>query len=196
MPQQSHPLGAGKSSFDLIDPERLFAALHLQPGEAVLDLGCGEGRYTLPLASRVGPGGSVYAVDLWEEGLALLRARADQEGLANLRIIRADASRPLPLPGGCIDLALLATVLHDLAEAGQAKGALAEVARLVKPGGRLAIVEFKKVAGPPGPPLAIRLAPDEVNALLRPYGFEPGEVTDLGPHTYLAMFRQDASFQS
>ena len=51
------PHGAGKSSFDLIDPEILFPALHLKPGEAILDLGCGEGRYTLPLASRVGKDG-------------------------------------------------------------------------------------------------------------------------------------------
>jgi len=57
------PHGAGKSSYDLIDPEKLFPALHLKPGEAVLDLGCGEGRYTLPLASQVGREGTVYGAD-------------------------------------------------------------------------------------------------------------------------------------
>ena len=173
MTQPSHPLGAGKSSFDLIDQELLFPALSLKPGEAALDLGCGEGRYTLPLASRVGPQGTVYAVDLWEEGLARLGEKAGQAGLSNLRIIHADVSRSLPLPDACLDVALMATVLHDLAEAGQAQGALAEMARLIKPGGRLAVLEFKKIAGPPGPPLAIRLAPEEVTALLRPYGFAP-----------------------
>jgi ubiquinone/menaquinone biosynthesis C-methylase UbiE len=188
-------LGAGKSSFDLIEPEKLFPALGLKPGEAVLDLGCGEGRYTLPLASRVGAQGTVYAVDLWEEGLAILRDKARQEGVAHLRIVHADVSRSLPLPDACVDVALLATVLHDLAEAGQAQSALAEVARLIKPGGRLAVVEFKKLAGPPGPPLAIRLAPDQVAALLRPYGFAPGELTDLGPHTYLEIFTKSASSQ-
>jgi ubiquinone/menaquinone biosynthesis C-methylase UbiE len=87
-----------------------------------------------------------------------------------------------------VDLAFLATVLHDLAEAGQAEGALFELARLVKPGGRLALVEFKKIAGPPGPPLAIRLSPEETAALLRPYGFIPGETLDLSPYLYLARF--------
>ncbi len=193
MTQPTRPLGAGKSSLDLIDPEKLFPALGLEPGEAVLDLGCGEGRYTLPMASRVGPQGAVYAVDLWEEGLARLGEKARQEGLANIRIIHADVSRSLPLPDACVDVALLATVLHDLAEAGQAQGALAELNCLVKPGGRLAVVEFKKLAGPPGPPLAIRLAPEEVAALLQPYGFAPGERTDLGPHTYLGIFTKSAS---
>jgi ubiquinone/menaquinone biosynthesis C-methylase UbiE len=192
MTQPTRPLGAGKSSLDLIDQELLFPALGLKPGEAVLDLGCGEGRYTLPVAARVGPQGTVYAVDLWEEGLARLREKAGQGGLSNLRIIHADVSRSLPLPDACLDVALMATVLHDLAEAGQAQGALAELNRLVRPSGRLAVVEFKKIAGPPGPPLAIRLAPEEVAALLRPYGFAPGKTTDLGSHLYLVMFDRSA----
>jgi|WetSurMetagenome_2_1015567.scaffolds.fasta_scaffold28238_2 ubiquinone/menaquinone biosynthesis C-methylase UbiE len=193
MTQHPHPPhGAGKSSFDLIDPEKLFAALELEPGLTVLDLGCGAGRYALPLAQRLGTGGLVYAVDLWEEGLASLGDQARKAGLANLQTLQADVSRPLPLPDRGVDLALLATVLHDLAEAGQAEGALAELARLVKPGGRLAVLEFKKLAGPPGPPLHIRLSPEEVAALLRPYGFEARETSDLGPHIYLTMFAKTA----
>jgi ubiquinone/menaquinone biosynthesis C-methylase UbiE len=187
------PHGAGKSSFDLIDPEKLYPALHLKPGDTVLDLGCGEGRYALPLARRLETTGQLYAVDLWEEGLATLNAKARAAGLENLRTVHADVSRPLPLPAASVDLAFMATVLHDLAEAGQAEGALAELSRLVKPSGRLAVVEFKKIAGTPGPPLAIRLSPEEVAALLRPYDFVPGETLDLSPHIYLVLLARTAS---
>ena len=187
-PHPHPPHGAGKSSFDLIDPEKLFAALHLQPGDTILDLGCGEGRYALPLARLVGKSGQLIAVDLWEKGLASLHDKAREAGLTNIRTVHADVSQPLPLPAAGVDLAFLATVLHDLAEAGKAAGALLELARLVKPGGRLALVEFKKIAGPPGPPLAIRLSPEEAAALLRPYGFIPGETKDLSPHIYLTLF--------
>jgi ubiquinone/menaquinone biosynthesis C-methylase UbiE len=101
----------------------------------------------------------------------------------------ADVSRRLPLESAAVDLCLLATVLHDLVEAGSAAGALAEVARVVKPGGLLAIVEFKKIPGPPGPPLNIRLAPAEVAALVEPYGFQQrGEDLEVGPYNYLLMF--------
>jgi ubiquinone/menaquinone biosynthesis C-methylase UbiE len=197
MTQHPHPPhGAGKSSFDLIEQELLFPALHLKPGEAVLDLGCGEGRYTLPLASQVGTQGMVYAADLWEEGLATLTEKAREKGLANIRTLYADVSQPLPLADASVDLVLLATVLHDLAEAGQAQGALAEIARLVKPGGRLAVLEFKKMAGPPGPPLHIRLSPEEVVALLRPHGFIPWEITDLSPHIYLEMLAKTSPVQT
>ena len=187
------PHGAGKSSFDLIEPDKLFATLQVQPGDVVLDLGCGAGRYSLPLARRLGAAGLVYAVDLWEEGLASLMDQARQEGLANIRTVLADVSHPLPLAAASVDLALLATVLHDLAEAGQAQGALIELARLVKPGGRLAVLEFKKIAGPPGPPLSIRLSPEEVAALLRPFGFQSGEIVEVSPHIYLALFAKTVS---
>jgi ubiquinone/menaquinone biosynthesis C-methylase UbiE len=187
------PHGAGKSSFDLIDPEKMFSALRPKLGEVVMDLGCGEGRYSLPLAAQVGKDGTVYAVDLWEEGLAALEDKARQAGLTNVRTLLADVSQSLPLPSGGVDLALMATVLHDLAEVGQAEGALAETARLVKTGGRLAVVEFKKIEGPPGPPLEIRLSSEEVAALLFPYNFTPGDIVDLSPHLYLAMFTKTTS---
>lgn len=187
------PHGAGKSSFDLLNPEKLFLALDLQSGETILDLGCGEGRYALPLATRLGRNGTVYAADLWEQGLAALQDRARREGLTNIRTLLADVSRPLPLPAGSVDLAFMATVLHDLAEVGQAEGALAETARLVKSGGRLAVVEFYKITGPPGPPIHIRLSPEEVADLVLPYGFVLQQIADLSPHLYLAVFTKSAT---
>ena len=95
-----------------------------------------------------------------------------------------------------VDVGLMATVLHDLVEAGTAAGALAEVARVIKPGGRLAIVEFDKIDGPPGPPRHIRLDPAEVEALVAPYGFARQQTVKLGPYNYLITFVKllDAGF--
>jgi ubiquinone/menaquinone biosynthesis C-methylase UbiE len=84
----------------------------------------------------------------------------------------------------------MATVLHDLVEAQTAAGTLREVARVVKPGGTLAIVEFIKIAGPPGPPLHIRLAPEDVERLVEPYGFHRIKLADVGPFTYLITFKK------
>ena len=73
------PAGAGKSSFDLIDAEKFFKAVHLSSGMTILDLACGAGNYTLALARRLGDAdgaGRVIAVDLWEEGIALLKESA------------------------------------------------------------------------------------------------------------------------
>ncbi|MDP2045874.1 MAG: methyltransferase domain-containing protein [Deltaproteobacteria bacterium] len=186
MPTQNPP-GAGKSSYDLIDPAILWAALNLPPGITFLDLGCGRGNYSLAAADLIGPTGLVYAVDLWEEGIAALKERAAREGRANLMPLAAGASQ-VPLESGSVDVGLMATVLHDLVEAGTAAGALAEVSRVIKAEGRLAIVEFHKIDGPPGPPRYIRLDPAEVEALVAPYGFVRQQTVNLGPYNYLITF--------
>ncbi len=181
------PPAAGKSSFDLIDAARLLAELRLTPGSTFLDLGCGEGRYTFPVAEVIGPDGLIYAVDLWEEGIAAIQQRSAAEGRRNLKALLADVGQ-IPLETASVDTCLMATVLHDLVEARTAAGALTETARVLKPGGRLAIVEFDKVAGPPGPPVQIRLAPAEVAQLVRPYGFKETAEVRVGPYNYLQIF--------
>ena len=101
---------------------------------------------------------------------------------------KVDISQPLPLGDASVDLCLMATVLHDLVESGKRRGALKEAQRVLKPGGALAIVEFDKVAGPPGPPLRIRLNPEEVATLAAPYGFRKSRMARVGPYNYLLLF--------
>ena len=182
------PPGAGHSSFDLIEAEKLFKELPLGQDIAFLDLGCGQGYYTRALAGTLGPEAVLYALDLWPEGIASLKEWAAGEGRQNLRAMVADISRNVPLPDASVDLALLATVLHDLVEFDMAAGALHEVHRVLKPGGTLAVVEFYQVAGPPGPPLHVRLTATAVEQLVSPFGFQKTGAADLGPYIYLIMF--------
>ena len=163
------PPGAGKSSYDLIDTEALWRELDLPRGITILDLGCGKGNYALAVASAVGPAGQVYAVDLWDEGIAALKVRADRDGLTNLKPVVAGACQ-VPLDARSMDVVLLATVLHDLVEAGDGTGALAEVTRILKPGGRLAIIEFDKIDGPPGPPRQSGWTPEKLRPWWPPTG--------------------------
>jgi ubiquinone/menaquinone biosynthesis C-methylase UbiE len=182
------PPGAGKSSFELIETEKLFHKLSLKPWYTVLDMGCGPGMYALAMAEIIGDGGRVHAVDLWAEGVERLKETIENRGVKNISPIVADVSKTLPLPGDSMDLILMATVLHDLKEAGVQDGALAEARRLLKSHGVFAVVEFKKVPGPPGPPISIRLSPDELTALVEPFGFTRTGLQEIGPYNYLMTF--------
>ncbi len=182
-----HP-EAGKSSFDLVDRDALLAAVPLAAVRRVLDLGCGAGAYTLWLAKHLGPGGTILGVDVWAEGISRLLAAAREERLANVGAEVCDLADLDPVRDGEADLALMATVLHDLVPRGTAPAALREAARAVRPGGRLAVVEFKKADTPRGPPASIRLSPDELTELVAPFGFAPSGVVDLGTDLYLAVF--------
>ncbi len=182
------PIGAGKSSFELIDTEKFFRVLDLQKGIVFLDLACGRGAYSLEAATIVGASGRVIAVDLWPEGIALLEAAAEEKKISNIKTHVSDAGRPLPLADHCIDVCLMATVLHDFVEDHIHDNVLAEMARVLKPAGMLAVMEFKKIDGPPGPPRHIRLSPQQVDALLLPYGFGRVDFADVGPFNYLARY--------
>ena len=185
----SKPIGAGKSSFDLIDAGKFLSILTPGPGDTVLDAACGAGRYTLFLAGRRIPDLRIVAVDLWQEGIRRLRETLSSEGIGSVTARVADISRSIPVEAAQIDLCLMATVVHDLIEAGTDRGAFVELCRVLRPGGRLAVVEFKKIEGPPGPPLAIRLSEADLAGRLAPYGFEPETVAEVGPVLYLSMFR-------
>ncbi len=183
------PPGAGGSSFELINARALFKELRLKKGSAFLDIACGGGMYTLAASKIVGKNGILYAVDLWEEGISALKEEAAARQIDNIKTIMADVGHRIPLAGRTIDVALMATVLHDLVESGKAEGALKETARILKPGGLFAVVEFKKIKGPPGPPIAIRLEAEDVERIVSWWGFKKRRLLDLGPYHYLTIFR-------
>jgi len=184
------PTAAGKSSFDLIDAAAFYRELGLEQGITFLDVACGRGAYSLKASEIVGPDGTVYAVDLWQEGIKQLKARALEENALNIQAFVSDAGRSIPVDDQVVDVCLMATVLHDFVEDQIEKKVLGEVVRVLKPDGLLAIVEFKKIDGPPGPPVHIRLSPEEVGDMLGPYGFAEERFEDIGPYNYLILFKK------
>jgi ubiquinone/menaquinone biosynthesis C-methylase UbiE len=182
------PPGAGKGSFDLVNTKKIFRELKLKKGMTFLDMACGRGEYVLAASEIVGNRGSIFAIDLWEEGIADLGRQALARGIDNIDAKVADLRERIPIDDNRVDLCLMATVLHDLVETGVANQALKEAARVLKPEGSLVIIEFKKIEGPPGPPIHIRLTPEEVECLTAPHGFTKKRVLDVGPYNYLMIF--------
>jgi len=182
------PIAAGKSSFDLIDKERFFGALGIKREYVLLDAACGVGKYSIAISDVLKNEGIIYAVDLWEEGIQTLKQTIEEKEIKNIKPFLADISKHIPVEDQSVDIILMATVLHDLIEDNTEKGTLSEVRRVLKPGGSLVIVEFKKMEGPPGPPVAIRLSPEETEKIVSAYGFNQEKVIDVGPFNYLSMF--------
>jgi ubiquinone/menaquinone biosynthesis C-methylase UbiE len=184
------PHGAGRSSFDLIDADRLFDAIAIPADAHLVDLGCGRGAYALDAARLMSDAGRITGIDLWPDGISALVASAPDAGPGRIAGIIADLSRPLPLKSGRTDIVLMATVLHDLVVDGAENDALPEVRRILKPGGTFAVVEFLPIDGPPGPPKRIRLSPAQVAELLAPHGFSRSAEVTIGPCNYLMTFQR------
>lgn len=170
------------------DPEIAFNALALKGGDRFLDIGCGPGDYTIHAAKIVGPSGTVHAVDRSESLIADLERRAAAEGTSNIVATAADATMPLPIEGGCVDVCLVATVLHIPDVTRRANDLCAEIRRVLKPDGRLAIIECHKREMPFGPPQHMRLSPEDTEDLIGRFGFRKTGIVDLG-YNYLITFR-------
>ena len=144
------PTGAGKSSFDLIDSQKLFHELDLQKRISFLDVASGRGIYSLAVSDIIGPQGSVFGVDLWAEGIEMLKTAAQERGIENITALVSDVGRRIPVEDQSIDVCLIATALHDFVEDRIDRGVLNEIVRVVKPAGILAVMEFVANTGTAG----------------------------------------------
>lgn len=168
------PLG---QVLDLLDP---------RPGQTVADVGCGPGFFALPVARGVAPDGRVLALDIAPEMLALLRERMTAEGVGNVEPLLSQESQ-LPLQDGACDRVLLAYLLHELAEPA---AFFAEVARVLRPGGRGLALDWHPRESPFGPPLDTRVPPGRAAAWLQAAGLDPAPAADIGAYAYAVVFRK------
>ena len=118
------------------NPRRILAGL-VRQGDTAVDLGCGPGFFSLPLAELVGEAGRVIAVDIQEEMLATLHLRAEKAGLAG----RIQLHHASPAAIGVVDHADFALAFWMVHEVPDKDGFLREVVGIVKPGGRFLLVE-------------------------------------------------------
>lgn len=159
---------------ELSPPETLLR-LGLLDGMTFADIGAGTGIFTTAAAEITRA--RVWAVDPSESMREILKTKKGEFALDHVEIL-PDVSA---LPEESVDLALLCTVLHEI-DAQEAF--LAQIAARLKPAGRLAVIEFHKIQTPYGPPLAIRMSPEDVLRLAEPAGlreiarFELGESYD------------------
>ena len=184
---ETKPTGAGKNSFGLIDTAKFFQELDLKAGTTFLDVASGWGAYSLAASDIIGKDGQVYAVDLWEEGILSLRNQAGK-GIQNITTFVSDVAQNIPVENDCVDVCLMATVLHDFVADKVERQVIEEIVRVMKPNGVLAIVEFYKKDGPPGPPRPIRLSPEVVVKIVSAFGFQLNRYTEVGPDNYLQIF--------
>ena len=145
-------------------PDRVIAALALAPAMTVADVGAGTGYFSVRLARAV-PDGEVIATDIEPDMVRYLGERAAREHLANIQTVLATGDDPKLAPAS-VDRILVVDVWHHIADR---KHYAAGLANALRPGGKVAIVDFTAAADR-GPPKAMRLAPDAIIADLRDAG--------------------------
>jgi cyclopropane fatty-acyl-phospholipid synthase-like methyltransferase len=128
-------------------PDQIMDALGIAEGSTVADIGAGAGWFTIQLARRVGPNGHVYSEDVQRQMLEAVRRRVSREGLQNVEPRLGTGSDP-QLPPRLVDAALMVDVYPEIDDRVTF---LRNLAKALKPNGRIGVVNFKPGQGGPGP---------------------------------------------
>ncbi len=191
--QYAGVMGAGGANW-LVRPEReseeqpdkALDAIGIAKGSTVADVGAGAGYMTWRMAERVGPQGKVYANDIQQGMLDLLRKNLAERKLTNFETVLGSADDP-KLPHGAIDLILLVDVYHEFS---QPQEMLRHMRESLKPEGRLVLIEYR------GEDPSVPIRPEhkmtvaQVKAELEPEGFRLDKLSEVLPRQHILIFKK------
>jgi ubiquinone/menaquinone biosynthesis C-methylase UbiE len=163
------------------NPEEVLAEIGLQPGMTFIDIGCGQGFFTIPAAKIVGESGKVYASDINQINVNKLREKVNAAGLMNV-IIQTGKAEDLKLCEACADIIFFGIVLHDFQDPLKV---LANAHSMLKKPGKLVDLDWKKELMEFGPPLNIRFSEEKAIQLIELSGFKVQKLKASGLYHYL-----------
>ena len=131
-------LAGAQQSGSTIATERIFEAIGVREGITVCEMGAGDGELTIAAAKAVGPAGRVYTSELGDERIKALRSKISSSELKQITVVEGDPVKT-NLPAGACDALFMRNVYHHFTDPAKIN---ASIAASVKPGGRVAIVDF------------------------------------------------------
>ena len=165
-------------------PEEVVKALSIKGGEVIADIGAGSGYFTVRLARAVGEKGRVYAVDVSPDMILHLNRRIRDLDLKNVVTVLCAPEDPL-LADASVDRFFICDTWHHVG--GHAKY-LALLKKMLKPGGQVVVVDFKKAKTPVGPPMEIRIAREDLVKEMEANGFQLAAEHTFLEHQYFLVF--------
>ena len=158
-----------------IATEKIFQALALAEGQTVCEVGAGDGELSIAAAKAVGPNGRVYTSELGDDRVKALRQKVEASGLAHITVVEGEATKT-KFPEATCDAVFMRNVYHHFADP---KAMNASIVASVKPGGRVAVIDFTppgKEAGTPadrGKDGMHGISADSLSRELKEAGLEP-----------------------
>jgi ubiquinone/menaquinone biosynthesis C-methylase UbiE len=168
---------------EFLNPEKILKKLNLKEDMIAADFGCGSGGWALPLA-KILKKGKVFAIDLLEEPLSALRGKMKFEGISNIEIKKADVEKSSLLVSESCDLVLMTNLLFEVENI---KSVLEEGKRVLKKGGKILIVDWKKEA-PFGPEK--KVLPEKVKEVCLNLGLTLENEFEGGLYHWVLVFKK------
>tara|TARA_B100000745_G_scaffold224850_1_gene150328 strand:+ start:247 stop:777 length:531 start_codon:yes stop_codon:yes gene_type:complete len=172
-----------------VEPNVVCSQFHLRTGDTVGDFGAGRGYFMVPLAAAVGVEGTVYSFEIQKNLVEAMGEQVRQENLDNVRAIWADIEEP---NGTTLDASVLdaAVMVNTLFQFETKADALKEVARVLRPGGKLFVIDWSESFGNLGPEPNAVVSKSQARALVEEAGFVFERSYPAGDHHYGLAFRK------
>lgn len=163
-----------------------------------MDVGCGDGHVTMDAYDMMGDDATIYAVDVYEPSIEDLKKDLKKDGITNIIPLQANVADKIAVDDEVVDICLMINVFHHFVGTQTVPEAIRELKRITKPGGKIAVMDYKKEDTGYGPPVRIKRTPEEVEEMFSEQGLkrvkldtEVGETLKNGAKShYLIIFEK------
>ena len=196
MPKNGHRM-QGFSSESFINAKEILESFKFKGNEVFMDLGCGDGHISMEALKLLNDDATVIAIDNYEPSIIDLQKDVDEQNIKNLKPIFADFTEGTPVEDESVDVIFLLNVFHHFNAARKSSESIKEMKRILKPEGKIYVMEYKKQEVRHGPPYQMRVSDEDVEKMFSDEGFkvlnvdnEVGEDIPEGKSHYLISFQK------
>lgn len=171
IPYNGHRI-QGRSSESFINARDVISRLNLKGNEVFMDAGCGDGHTAMEAYEMMDDDATIYALDIYDPSIEDIKIEVIEKKINNLIPIQGDIAGNIPLPNDKVDMTLMINVFHGFVAQQNFNESISELKRITKPGGKIAIMDYKKMKAKNGPPYAVRSSPEEIEAMFARHGLK------------------------
>ncbi len=177
------------SAMQFVIPQNAVSHFHLLKGDRVADIGAGSGHFSFAIARAVAPDGRVFAIEIQKTLAERIAKEAREKRITNIETIWADLESPrgVRMADGTLDAVVMANILFQI---GNRTHALAEVSRMLRPGGKLFVIDWAEAFGGMGPHPDLVVPESEAKKLVATAGFDFVRTFPAGTHHYGLAFKK------
>lgn len=196
-PSNGHRI-KGRTSESFIDARDVISRLNLKGNEVFMDAGCGDGHAAMIAYDMMDSEATIYAVDDYQPSIDDLKKDLEEDGITNVIPIQSDITKKIYLDNDTVDVCLLINVFHHFVATKSTDEAISELKRIMKPDGRIAVMDYKKMDTGYGPPVKFKRSPEEIEKMFLKHDLtmvqldtETGEDLEDGTKShYLIVFKK------
>ena len=183
-PSNGHRI-QGRSTESFLDARDVISRLDLKGNEVFMDAGCGDGHVAMIAHDMMDDDATIYALDVYPPSIEDMEKDVEEQGINNIIAIQSDIAEKIALDDDTVDICLMVNVFHHFVVQETADSAISELKRIIKPGGKIAVMDYKKMDTGYGPPVKFKSSPEEMEEMFKKHDLEmvkldteAGEVLD------------------